>query len=340
MSIALISIVFVILFLLSGLFSGSEIALFSLNRAAVNKLRREGKGGAKAVVKLKEKPHRLLVTILIGNNIVNIYAAALATALTISLFGSNGVGIATGVVTFLILLLGEIFPKALAHAYAAQIALVVSRPLLWLSYLLWPVVLVLEWLSKTMVHVISGGKEEVLGIEEEIDSLLHLGLEEGSTELFEHDFIQRLFRFDDTLVQEIMIPYVEAVLVDGDAEIVQVAHFLAQSGYSRFPVYQGSRKNVIGMVHVKDVFKANNSENRKNSIRSIDRDAVTVAASDNLSDALNTLRVAHSHSALVSDDSGEIVGFVTMEDMLERLIGDIQDEFDRGKNRPATEEGE
>jgi len=329
MSILVLGLVFILLFVLSGLFSGSELALFSLNRAAIKKLEREE--GASAVVKLKKNPHRLLVTILIGNNVVNIYAAALATQLTITLFGSKGVGIATGVVTFLILLFGEIFPKALAQTYAAPIAIIVARPLLWLSYILWPVVLILEGLSKTLISVMPGKKETTMGIEEEIDSLLHIGMEEGSTELYEHDFVRRLFKFDDTAVKEIMVPYEEAVLVDGEAEISQIAHFLAESGYSRFPVYHGQRKNVVGMVHVKDVFRANNSDKRKGTIRSIDRDAVTISESMNLNDAMNELRVRKSHSALVRSSEGEIVGFVTMEDILERLVGDIQDEFDSAK---------
>jgi len=318
------------LFLLSGAFSGSEIALFSLNRGALKRLQQQRHAGADAVAALKARPQRLLVTILIGNNIVNIYAAALATQLTITAFGSKGVGIATGVVTFLILLFGEIFPKALAQAYAPQIALLVARPLLVLSIVLSPLVWLLEQASTRLIQLMPGTGGEDVPIEEEIDSLLHIGLEEGVTELYEHDFVRRLFKFDDTAVQEIMIPYEQAVLVEADVEIAHVAHFLASSGYSRFPVHDGGRQHVVGMVHVKDVFRAINSDERREPISSIMRKSLTLQATDKLHEALDKLRVHHIHSALVAGAEGEIIGFVTMEDVLERLIGDIKDEFDRG----------
>jgi len=320
---------FIVLFLLSGLFSGAELALFSLNRAAVKKLQQQNRAGVDAVVKLKQTPHRLLVTILIGNNIVNIYAAALATELTIDMFGSRGVGVATGVVTFLILLFGEIFPKSIAQSYAGQVALLVGRPLLYLSYVLWPVVVALEEISKIMLRMLPGKHESAMGVEEEIKSLLRIGLEQGSTEAYERDFIERLFRFDDTAVSEIMVSYDNAVLVNGQAEITQIAHWLAESGYSRFPVWRGSRQNIIGMVHVKDIFRANNSDRRKNEVASVARRAVMVRNDDRLDEAFNLLRTSHSHSALVQNKTGVIVGFVTLEDILERLVGDIQDEFDR-----------
>jgi putative hemolysin len=323
--------VFVVLFALSGLFSGSEIALFSLSRAAVNKMQRQKRVGAEAISKLRKNPHKLLVTILIGNNIVNIYAAALATAITIELFGSRGVGVATGVVTFMILLFGEIFPKALAQAYAQTIALNVARPLLLLSYILWPLVLVLEWLSRMLIKIMPGKVESTMKIEDEIKSLLMIGLEEGSTELYERDFIERLFKFDDTPVSDVMVAYEKTVLVDGSVPIDQISHFLAKSGYSRFPVYQGSRNNVVGMVHVKDVFRANNSDDRKNSLVTLAQQAVNVRVDEKLDDAFNVLRQKKIHSALVQDKNSTVVGFVTLEDILERLVGDIQDESDRIK---------
>jgi len=331
MEIWLTIIVFVGLFVLSGLFSGSEIALFSLSRAAIKKMQRQGRSGAEAISKLRESPHKLLVTILIGNNIVNIFAAALATEITIGIFGSRGVGIATGIVTFMILLFGEIFPKSLAQAYSETIARYVARPLLVMSYALWPLVLVLEWLSKNLIRIMPGKTESVMEIEDEIRSLLTIGLEEGSTELYERDFVERLFKFDDTPVKDVMIPYESAVLVDGSVPIDQVAHFLAESAYSRFPVYEGSRNKIVGMVHVKDVFRANNSDDRKDNLSTLTRPAVTVGIKDKLNDAFNILRQKKMHSALVKGKDNTIVGFVTLEDILERLVGDIQDEFDRTK---------
>ncbi len=330
MSGILIIVVFIVLFALSGMFSGAEIALFSLSRAAVKKIERQKNARSRAVVKLKASPHRLLVTILIGNNIVNIYAAALATDITIGLVGSKGVGVATGIVTFLILLFGEIFPKALAQAYADRIALWAARPLLVLLYVLWPLVVVLEFLSKAIVKMMPGEHQATMGIEDEISTLLRIGLEEGSTEAYERDFIERLFKFNDTKVRKIMIPYKEAVMVDGEAEISQIAHFLATSDYSRFPVYQGSKQNVVGMVHVKDVFRANNSDRRDDAIGTLARQAVVVDIDDKLDEVFGLLRMRRAHSALAQDKEGVIAGFVTMEDVLERLVGDIQDEFDPG----------
>jgi len=321
-------ILFLVLVVLSGIFSGSEIALFSLSRATVQGLRQGKRPGSRALVALKKRPHRLLIIILIGNNIVNVYSAALATQLAITFWGSQGVGIATGIVTFLILLFGEIFPKSLAHAYASTIGLVVAWPILALSYLLWPLVVVLEGLSKGLIRIMPGKHESDLEIEDEIRSLLHIGLEEGSTDSFEHEFIERLFKFDDTSVKKIMIPHDKAVMVDGEVPISHIAHFMADSGYSRFPVFQGGRTNIIGMVHVKDVFRANNSDKRREPISSVARRPVTVRVTDKLDDAFEVLRRSRVHSALVQDADDTVVGFVTLEDILERLVGDIRDEFD------------
>ena len=262
---------------------------------------------------------------------VNIYAAALATELTINMFGSRGVGIATGVVTFIILLFGEIFPKALAQSYSENIALWVSRPLLAMSYILWPVVVGLERMSKKLVKLMPGDHEASMEIEEEIDSLLHIGLDEGSTDLYEHDYIRRLFKFNDTPVRNVMVPYKEAVMVNGEEEISQIAHFMATSGYSRFPVYHGSRNNIVGMVHVKDVFRANNSDHRREHLESIARNVVSVKSKDKLDDAFEKMKKKEVHSALVMSMEDKVEGFVTMEDILERLVGGIKDEFDQSK---------
>ncbi|MBD3309626.1 DUF21 domain-containing protein, partial [Candidatus Woesearchaeota archaeon] len=199
-------IILVILIMLSGFFSGVESALISIGRIHVKKLLMQKRRGARTVADLKRDPQKLLVTILVANNLINISAAAIATSLAIKLFGSGGVGIATGVMTFLILVFGEITPKTFCIKYNEQISLLTAKPIQVLSYLLWPVIFILNAITKGMMALIGVSKKRPKMTEEELKTIVQIGEEEGVIEEDERRMMHALFNFGDTRASEVMIP--------------------------------------------------------------------------------------------------------------------------------------
>lgn len=328
--------IFVVLILLSGFFSALEIAYFSIGPGVVRTMVRKKKYGALRVEKLKKNPQRLLVVILLGNNLVNIFAASLATDVALGLFGSVGVGIATGVVTFLVLVFGEIFPKATAQIHARVIARYTARFILILQYLLFPVVYLLEKLSGKVARLVPGKHSAMLIKEEDVTSMMHLGEEEGSVEKHEREFVERLFRFNDVKVSSVMTPIKKAVMLDGESLIDQISYFAANSGYSRFPVYKGGKDEIVGIVHLKDLFRALKSEDRDQQVDSIMQKAVYVNEAAELDEALREMQRDKIHYLLVRGAGGKVVGFVTIEDLLEELVGEIYDESDARKISSVT----
>lgn len=327
---------FVVLILLSGFFSGVEIAIFSLSQARVRTMVRQGLRGAKTVERLKSNPERLLVTILLGNNLVNIFAAAIATQLSLELFGSVGVGVATGVVTFLVLVFGEIFPKSLAQVHAVGMARKTARLVLILEYILFPFIWFLEKLAKSVTMITAGRAHPLLVAEEEIRSMLYIGMEKGVIERHEKDFVERLFKFNDLPVRAVLTPIEKVVMLDGDTSIEDIAHFVANSGYSRFPVFQESRQNIVGAIHIKNIMKANNSDQRGEKLSTIVNKPAFVKESSLLDDVFRQMQKMHLHHMLVQDSRGMVIGLITLEDIMEELVGEIHDESDKKKSSVVT----
>jgi len=319
-------LLFIICVILSAFFSSSEVALISITRAKVRTLSNEGKPGATAVAALKESPEHLLITILIGNTVVNIAAAAIATAIAIRMFGNIGVGIATGFVVIVLLVFGEIGPKIYAARATDSYALTVAPVILFLSRIFTPVIWVVDRVSPTF----GIGKEnaEPAVTEEEIKEWIDVGKEDGTIEQGEQDMLYSVLEFGDTPAREIMTPRVDAVLMEDTNTIDEAIRIFNDTGFSRIPVYHEQIDNVTGVLNVKDVFSAMVSQRKVNSIKEIMYDPTFVPETKKIDDLLKELQVRRVQIAVVIDEYSSFVGIVTVEDILEELVGDIMDEYD------------
>lgn len=323
--LALIALLF-----LSAFFSGSEIALFSSNKIRIRKLMEEGNKSAEVVNWLLEHPNRLLATILVGNNIVNISATVLATSLAINLFGSTGLGIATGAMTFLILVFGEITPKGFAAKNAERIALIVARPMYLLVNLLFPLVRFLTMLTNFMIKAIGGEPKEVSPFitEEEIKMLVEMGEEEGVIEREEKEMINSVFEFGDKNAREVMIPRISMDAIDVNSTLEEALKAALKTRHSRLPVYEGSMDNIVGMLHSKDLLHYIRERRYEGTVREILRPVHYVPENKRLDDLLKEFQKTKTHMAIVVDEYGGTAGLVTLEDILEEIVGEILDEYD------------
>jgi len=319
----MIYLVLVILLVLSAWFSGMEIAMFSLSDARVKDLVLRKKHNANLLQKLLTKKHKLLVIILLGNNLVNIGAASLATVAAIEVFGTAGAGIATGVMTLLILIFGEMYPKAFFRIKAVKISLLFAPTIYTLQLILYPIIYILE----KLLAFLTGGKVAEKVSETEFKALSRLAVEEGTIDFEEHEMIMNVLEFNDREVKEIMTPRYKMDVLNDDADVDQVAYFIGQNGFSRYPVYHNQKDNIIGYVHVIDIMKALNSEHREKELEHFVQPIIKVKESKKINQVFNSMRRKHSHMALVYRKD-ELLGLVTMEDILEELVGEIHDEND------------
>ncbi len=319
-------ILFVVCLLLSGFFSGSEVALISITRAKVRALLSQGRTGAKALDTLKRSTDALPITILIGNNIVNVAAASLATAIAIAVYGDVGIGIATGVTVILMLIFGEIGPKMYASRHTEALALRVARPILYLSRVLYPVLWVADRIKRQFAF--RPGTTEPVVTEEEIKEWIDVGEEEGTIEEEERDMLYSVLRFGDTTVREVMTPRVDVVMIEDTSTLENALSSFNETGFSRIPVYHEHIDNVIGLLNVKDVFSAVFRQQTSATIRNLMYESYFVPESKKIDELLKELQVKKQHMAVVLDEYGSFAGIVTVEDMLEELVGEIMDEFD------------
>jgi CBS domain containing-hemolysin-like protein len=318
---------FILCVLLSAFFSSSEVALISITRAKVRTLDNENRVGSHALLALKESPEHLLITILIGNNIVNIGAAAIATAIALRLFGDVGVGIATGVVVIILLVFGEVGPKIYAARASDTFALTVAPVILILSKLFAPIIWILERVSPKL----GMGKDTVepAVTEDEIKEWIDVGKEEGTIEQDEQDMLYSVLEFGDTTAREIMTPRVNVVLMEDTISFEEAIRIFNDTGFSRIPVYLDQIDNITGILNVKDVFSAMVSHRKDSTVREIMYDPMFVPETKKIDDLLKELRVHRVQMAIVIDEYSSFVGIITVEDILEELVGDILDEFDK-----------
>jgi putative hemolysin len=319
-------ILFVLCLLLSGFFSGSEVALISINQAKVRTLLDQKKSGARALEKLKQNVDHILITILIGNNVVNVGAAAIATSIAIERYGDAGVGIATGVVTFLMLIIGEIGPKTYAARKQEQFALFVSRPILYLTIVFSPLLWAYDKFKQ--IFSITGRVPHPAVTEEEIKQWIDVGEEAGTIEEEEHEMLYRVFRFSDTIAREIMTPRADVVMVDEKSSLEASINIFDETGFSRLPVYHDQIDNIIGVLNVKDVFAAVYAKKEGVKIRNLMYEVHFIPESKKIDELLKELQLRKVHMGIIVDEYGSFAGIVTVEDILEELVGEILDEFD------------
>lgn len=326
-------VVFLLLFFASAFFSATEIAFFSLTPAQIKNLVDKKIKSAKLVWQLRDNPQKLLITILIGNNIVNTLAASLATLLATRIFGSAGVGIATGVITLLVLIFGEIVPKTLAQKNNSFLALRSAKVIYFLSLFFAPVIWLLSYLNNFISKKLIKSKESSLVTEEEIRALARLGAEKGVIDYRERELIENVFRFNDVTVKEILTPRYKVTVLNGNVPVEQIAYFVAQSGFSRYPVYDGDEYNIIGYIHANDLMKVLNSDKREKLVKELVRPLRRIKSSTKIESLFRQMLKNKEHLALVvrDEDDDDIVGIVTLEDILEELVGEIRDETDKEK---------
>ncbi|MFH2105427.1 MAG: CNNM domain-containing protein, partial [Parcubacteria group bacterium] len=235
----------VILILLSSFFSGAEIALSSLNPIKVKTLVKQRKKGAKTLARLKERSERTIITILIGNNVVNVASASLATYVATEKFGSKGLGIATGVMTLIILVFGEITPKTLAITHAEKIALVIAKPILVLSYIFYPLIVAFHYFANLISRLFKARKRKGIS-ETEIKTMLEFGVEENVIDEEERDIMHQAIRFSDIKAETTMTPLKNVFMLPATTPVKDALKPMLASGFSRAPIYEGLDKNIIG----------------------------------------------------------------------------------------------
>ena len=317
------AIILFFLLVLSGFFSSAETALFSISRTKARHLAKQDDRTSQLIQRMKDDPHRLLSTILIGNNIVNVAGASLATSVAIQMFPNYAIGLATGVMTFLILVFGEVFPKSMATRNNLLIARLTIYPIYWISILLFPVILFLNFIPRMTGRI----KKTPAITEEELMTFVEVVEEEGEIKEAEKELIHNIFDFDDTAASEIMAPRGDMFVID----INEPFNFQAimDSGYSRFPVIEGDIDNVIGIVHIKDLFLQYVKSGPEITIRDAMHAPYFVPENKKLDSLLQQFKARKQHMAIVIDEHGGVSGLITLEDALEELVGEIRDETDR-----------
>lgn len=324
----IIIILFLIVF--STFFSLSETALLSVGKIRIRHIAESGNNKAKKVLKLLERPEEFLAAILVGNNIVNISASVLATDAALRVFGDSGLAIATGVMTLVILVLGEVIPKTLAQRNAEAVSMLVANPIIILINIMKPVV----WLLTTMVNslmVLFGGKQHVkhpFVNEELIHMLLKEGEKEGTIEKHEREIISNVFDFTDEKAHGIMTPREKVVCIDESQTLEIALKLINESGHSRIPVYRNDFDNMVGMIYAKDFLKFRDHELGRTRVRDILRPLLIVKAGWEISSVLKELQHKKMAISIVVDNTTKVIGLVSIEDILEELVGEIFDEYD------------
>jgi len=316
---------------LSAFFSGLEVALVGIRKSKVVQLLNEGKKGSKALYKLKTNPSWMMSSVNLGNNLVNVGSSALATSLAIRLFGNDGLGIAIGVMTFLILVFGEITPKTYCNANSTKIALRYSRVLLAFSYIFYPVVKFFEIITKGVVKITGSSNEPPPITEDEIRGVIDQGHAEKAIEKDEMDLVHGALKFDDTVVRSVMTPRTKMFTLNSKTILFEALHEINQNGYSRIPIYGVSQDDIVGIVHVRDVLKELEKDNKTKSLEKISRKPVFVSQEKMVSALLKEMKGRKTHMAIVVDEHGGVEGLVTLEDLIEEIVGEIEDESDLEK---------
>lgn len=321
--------VLVVLLLLSAGFSSAETALTTVNRIRMRALAEEENKKAKLVLQLIEDPQKMLSAILIGNNITNIAASSLTTALAIEHFKNISVGVATGILTLLVLIFGEIIPKTLATIYSEKFSLFYARPIYGLTKLFSIVIKLITLVSYSLLKLfhIDPNNHGASITEDELLTLVEVSHEEGVIESEERKMITNVVDFGDSLVKDVCVPRVDMAFASLDLTYDELVSAFAVDKYTRLPVYDESRDNVIGIVNLKDVFFYQGKK-EDFSIKKIIREPYFTYEFKKTSELLIEMRKAHISLAIVLDEYGATTGLITLEDLLEEIVGEIRDEYD------------
>ena len=328
-------IAIIILLCLSAFFSSSETALTTVNQIRMRTLADNGDKRAARVLHVTGNPGKMLSAILIGNNIVNLSASSISTSLAIHLFGNTGAGIATGILTFLILIFGEVTPKTMATIKADSMSLTVAAPIGLLMKILTPVIFIINKLSLGLMFLLVNIKDAQKKMtEEELRTIVDVSQENGVIEHEERDMIHNLFDFGDAEAKEIMVPRIDMTFVQADATYQEVLDIFRQDMFTRLPVYEDSTDNVIGIINMKDFLLQNDTP--EFSVRNLLREPYFTYEHKNTADLFLEMRKSSISLAIVLDEYGVTAGLITLEDLLEEIVGEIRDEYDADEEDDIT----
>ncbi|MDD5015384.1 MAG: hemolysin family protein [Atribacterota bacterium] len=322
--------------ILSAFFSGTETALFSLNKLQLKKMQKEEENNwrVKSIIRLLDDPQRTLISILIGNMFVNISASSLATYLAIKLFGDIGIGIASGIMIFIILVFGEIVPKSIAVANAEGISKKIARPIEIISIGLFPLIKFFKIIISILYYFFGKKsiKEKKEITEEDLITLIEVGKDDGVIEEEEKKMIRNIFEFGDTLVKEVMVPRVDMACIPSDTKLNSILKLIKKVGHSRIPVYEETIDNIIGILYAKDllgIYERWYISKKKFDLKQIIRKTYFVPENKKIDDLLDIFQRDKIQIAIAIDEYGGTAGLITMEDVVEEVVGEIIDEYDK-----------
>lgn len=336
-SVPIQAVTILILVLLSAFFSSAETSMTAANRIRIHSLAEQGNKRAITLEKVISNSNKMLSTILIGNNIVNIAASSLATTFTMKVFGSMYIGVATGVMTLLVLLFGEITPKTIATLKADDLALTYARPIHALMVVLTPVIYIVGKLANGILFVLRvdpNAKRDTI-TEHELRSMVNVGQENGVIEREEKQMIYNVFDFGDSAAKDVMIPRIDMTFIEVNSTYQELMDIFKEDMHTRFPVYEDNTDNVIGIINIKDLLLY--PENEQFSIRKILREPYFTYEYKHTTDLMMEMRKASVNLAIVLDEYGSTAGLVTLEDLLEEIVGEIRDEYDEDEEEPICE---
>ena len=314
---------------LSGFFSGLEVALVGTSQATVERLLKENVKGAKSLYKLKSNPGWMMSSVNLGNNLVNIGSASLATIVSIEIFGENGLGIAVGIMTFLVIIFGEVTPKTYCNANATKVALRFSKVLLAFSYVFYPAVWVLEKISRGIIKITGSSYLPPALTDEEIKGVIDQGHRDQALETHERDLLHGALEFNENVVRSVMVSRTQMMSIQKDMSLGNAADIIHHSGHSRIPVYGKDLDDIVGILHVRDILKhLKDEELQKKKIGELVREPIFVSQEKRMSSLLKQMQAKNTHMAIVVDEFGGVEGLVTMEDLIEEIVGEIYDETD------------
>ncbi|CCL25118.1 Putative membrane protein [Clostridioides difficile T11] len=327
----LIQIIFLIVLLIgSAFFSASETALMSLSKIRIRYMQDEGVKGAKLVSSLIENPNKLLSSILVGNNVVNIAAPSISTSLFIGLMGEKGVALATAVMTVLVLIFGEITPKTIAANNSEKVSLLVSKPIKAIIFILRPIV----WIFNIITNIIfklfgitnKGAKSFIT--EEELKTMVNVSHEEGVLEMEEREIINNVFEFGDMQAKNAMVQRIDMVAIDMEDSYDEIIQVFKTEKLSRMPVYEETIDDIVGILNIKDIIFLSDEEIESFDIKNYMREPFFTYEFKKITQLLEEMKLEKSQMAIVVDEYGGTSGLLTIEDLVEVIVGDIEDEYD------------
>ena len=324
-------IVLIVCLALSSMYSASETALMSLSKIRVKQMVENKEKGIDKVNRLLSDPSKLLSGILIGNNLVNIGASSLMTSIAIDAFGNRGVGLATGLMTLLILIFGEITPKSLAAQNAEKLSIRLSGFVRFTIILVAPISFILTRITNFMIKTLGGDVDanQPFITQDELKTIVSVSHKEGVLEGEERDMIYNVFDFKDSQVNDVMITRTEMITIDVELPYEEIVKIINQEQYSRIPVYEDTIDNIIGILYVKDLLFLQGNNEIEFDLRKLIREPYFTYEFKSTKELFSEMRANRIHMVVVLDEYGGTEGIVTIEDLIEEIVGDIEDEYDK-----------